>query len=466
MAGTVGGQSGTAEVMASLLPLLSLAGRSNPQTYQSLALLASLNKFREDREREDAANAATADALVRMGYSTDPRMPATNQIGLINAQIAQGNAIRAQETENRKAKEEARARDVFGKVAEVRGTVGTELPEVLSARLQTLAPEVGRSAELKTGFADTLADIRDSAKRLEMARGVARPFEETRTFDLSPRTGQVGPGPNVSLQDGEDLPLPTRGLSLDVPPIDVAPVSLTTVPDNVHALQRRIMTSGEMPKPDEASSLFNIPLTQYPGGQAFLDAQNKSPYAPFTHFAKDAQGNVTPITVQTEPRSGQPVQIRGETVKGVEAPQKPERASSHELAQSLGFVILGQPDKALPEHRGLGADQAQRLRNIIGQADQQVTPQLAASVISLQLDEMDTGLKRLDQKISGAKTDRERMMLETERTQRQLERDALSRALNRFATPGPLSATPSTPTPAGTTRVDTGRLRDAGVLKP
>ena len=451
------------------LPALALGtgifSRPDSNAPYSLALLFRMIEAQRERAQEQAGAAAAARALGEMGLKADPSMTAANQVALANAQIVLASAKRQTEKEARAVAEELRGRQVHGQMAGVQARIGQELPDVLTAELAKLAPDVGRTAELKTGFGQTLTDIRESAKRLETARALARPFEETTTVDLAPRVGQVPPGPAVSLSAGEDLPMPVpEGLTFGVGPLEGAPMSLTTVPENVHALQRLVMATGAAPTPEQAHALFNIPLSQYPGGAKALTEQVKPPYRPETFFATGPTGTVTPIITQTDPRTGQPVTITGTAQVGAGTPQKPERPAAHELAQSLGFVILGQSDKAMKEHQGLSVDQAQRLRTIIAQADQQVTPQLAASVLSLQIEDLDEGLKRLDSKIGAAKSDRERMTLETERTQRKIERDALKSALRRYATPGPLSANPP-PAPAGATRIDPSRLREAGIIR-
>lgn len=379
-----GGGFNTSGAASYALPLLALAAglASRPGADPSNGAahaFAMLDKSNE-RDREIAANQAVAKQLEAMGLKTDSALPAAEQLrfGTLQWELAKSLATDAKEREKRA--EDLRSRGVFGNIANVNAAVGTELPEVLTARMGEIAPEVGRSTEIAQGFEKTLGNIRESAKRLETARAFGRPFEETSTVDISPRASGAGGGPTVSLLSGEELPVPVpRGMSLGVDPVKVEPITTKRVPDNVHAMQRFVMETGAAPKPEEASSLFDVPLTKFPGGQAFLDAQNKSPYAPYTHFATDAKGGVTPITIQTDPRSGQPVQVTGATVEGAGQPQKPERAQQHELLQSLGYVIAGVPEKAMPEHRALSPQAAQTVRDTIGHASQQVSPQLAAS---------------------------------------------------------------------------------------
>lgn len=313
--GQNGGGAGMSDVVAALAPLAALAA---PQGNQNIAyMLAMLQRSAEGRreqeearrkqERSAASSAATARTYADMGLQVDPTMSSEDLGRVANTQIAMATSKRQQEELNRKARQDMLDRESLGKVAAVRGAVGTELPDVLQSALQTV-PATG-SEQDRISRGDTLTDIRESAKRLEMARSVARPFQETETFTIG------GPKPAPRPTFTNPFPAVPPSLGADAPGFTT---SLTTVPENVHALQRRIMTSGALPDASEAGSAFNIPASQYPGGQKLLDEQRKArTEQPFTHFSTDDKGAVTPITMQNDPETGERVLDRGKAIPGV-----------------------------------------------------------------------------------------------------------------------------------------------------
>lgn len=183
----------------------------------------------------------------------------------------------------------------------------------------------------------------------------------------------------------------------------------------------------------------------------------------------DDKGNVTRVTTVTDPVSGQTQRFTA-TFPGLGKGREPRQVAQAEILQSLGFVIAGRPELALPEHRGLQPDQARQIAAVVSRATQQVSPSLAAGVISVNLERIDGELKRLQAIKGAAKTDAERLRAETMIETLLIQREALQTSLDQFMVPGELPSAPRQPAPGTSAPGPTDdparrRLQESGALR-
>jgi len=238
----------------------SIAAGFAPNTAGSahaLYALSQLMQKSDEREREQKASAAFASRLAALGIPSDPSLPPSAAGPLANVYLAS-------EKMKREQAEQARSRDIFGRIATLRSGIPGELPEVSREQMSALAPELGRAPELREGFEKGMGEIAQQEKRLSQARRIGKPYETTETFTFEPPPQPPStPRPTLDQPVVDEDVAPSLGVGPLRPP---PPLSLTTVPENVHALQRQVMETGALPTVPEAEQL-GVDLSRYPGGR-------------------------------------------------------------------------------------------------------------------------------------------------------------------------------------------------------
>jgi hypothetical protein len=459
-----------------LLPLATLAaGIMRPQTAPAFAALGQQAHYlgqqqqtQADRERELAGQAATADQYQALGLPVSKDMPvgAQHSFATLMDARAKEQALVSQKRIDEARKQ--RGENAYGAIAGLEGQIGNELPDTLRQSLQNLAPSATLSPDSIRAFERAQTGINESAKRLSTANALARPFQTQEQVDLN----QPAPGsPTASLMPGgTDYSLGTSGSQLTVPPM-----TWTKTPDNVHALQRNVMETGVVPKPEDAATQFGLPVSKLPGGVAAAREAVKPPYAPHVSQTTNAAGQVTNLAVSVDPNTGQPV-LQHTVVPGpgggpAGQPQQPPSLNQAEILNSLGSIIAGR-GPTLPIHQGLTPETASTIVDTMRRANAQASPDLAAALIIKQRDEAKDQLDKVDLRAQGAKNDKDRMQWETKRDQLKLKVDEYDRALQPFIQSGlrdiaPQGKPKGQPTPSGNPNADAARkaLRDAGVIK-
>ncbi|HAM54131.1 MAG TPA: hypothetical protein DCQ64_01425 [Candidatus Rokubacteria bacterium] len=285
------------DVMGLALPIAGLTiGLSRPQAgnqFATMAQLMEMDQRRRERqaeqEREQAAQRALAGHLESRGLGPfDPQMPSGTMLGMANLAIG-FDQKRAEEA--RRVQEESRKfreRQAFSEMGRI-GAAEGELPEVNVEQLQALPGRFEFTPELFQAQERALGRQQEREKRLAMARDVARPFGQTREVSLAPP-----PRPRETLELPAESPFSEKpviqaageGVRLVEPLPAPAPLTIREVPENVHALQRSIMATGQRPTPEQARVEFGVASTDVAGG---AEAETKRQQAEATLRHTNAQ---------------------------------------------------------------------------------------------------------------------------------------------------------------------------------
>ena len=469
------------------LPFAALgAGLYRPQAGQAFVNLAQLSAQGQKQREDEVAQRAMAEQLSTLGFKTDPRLPASVQVALANAQAAQTREARVSAEEARTRAEEERQRGTMGQLSAVRARIGTELPTILQESLSGLAQQIGTSQEAQQAFSGAQKDIAESARRLATARAGGRPFETRERLSFEPllSAAQTLGSERDPLAEmvGSEL---GAGQRLRAP----SPLDVTRLPEGAQQLQEDIYRTGAVPSAETAAMQYGLPLAQLPGGAEAVRTQAdaarkaagesreaaKPPYAPNVHFERDAQGNVTRIVTRVDPKTGQTVS-EPTALGRIGVPQ--ERAASlnqAEILNSLAMVAKGQPQHALPEHRDLTPADANEVFAAIRQADRLPDPSLAATLLWGKVEKVREEIAKLEQDAQTANGDQARLRIETEITRRRVKLREYEGQLDFYIQAGsrpqglrPVGAPPRAPQGAvqvGPDAQRAARLKAAGVVE-
>lgn len=398
--------AGIGQALGVILPLAALgAGIARPSTAPAFANLSgelyrqdAAAARRADAEEERAGRGALASHLSRLypDVAFDPMLPTSSQMGLANLYDARARTIADVEQKRRESAERQRVGRAYGSIAEARGRVGQELPDVLRSTATALGAEAGNDPGTREAHKDLLAKIDESAARLASASALARPFEETEDVEITPQPAPEAQALRETLQTfGGEGGEPEY--SLGVGPLSVPPIRMTTVPDNVHALQRHIMQTGQVPTEKTAEGLasqFGLPMRSLPGGTEAARAAIAPKHAPSETTTQDAQGNVYRVVTWMDPDTNQP-RVQVHQLGRIGQPQQPPSYNQAEIINSLEAIITGH-GQSLPIHQGHTPQSASEVREVFMRAQGQSSPQLAANIISLQMETTQERIKQLN----------------------------------------------------------------------